>query len=65
LALGRLPRLADFRILRGRVVTIDGPAGDPLQGDGDIIASLPVRIEIAPQPLRLIVPPDSDRAAPP
>jgi YegS/Rv2252/BmrU family lipid kinase len=62
LALGRLPRLADFRILRGRVVTIDGPAGDPLQGDGDIIARLPVRIEIAPQPLRLIVPPDSDRA---
>jgi len=63
LALGRLPRLADFRILRGRAVTIDGPAGDPLQGDGDIIAHLPVRIEIAPQPLRLIVPSDSDRAA--
>jgi len=65
LALGRLPRLADFRILRGRVVTIDGPAGDPLQGDGDVIAHLPVRIEIAPQPLRLIAPSDSDRAAPP
>jgi diacylglycerol kinase family enzyme len=63
LALGRLPRLTDFRILRGRVVTIDGPAEDPLQGDGDIIAHLPVRIEIAPQPLRLIVPPDSDRTA--
>ncbi len=63
LALGRLPRLPDFRILRGRAVMIDGPAGDPLQGDGDIIAHLPVRIEIAPQPLRLIVPSDSDRAA--
>jgi YegS/Rv2252/BmrU family lipid kinase len=63
LALGRLPGLADFRVLRGRSVTIDGPAGDPLQGDGDVIAHLPVRIEIAPQPLRLIVPPDSDRTA--
>jgi diacylglycerol kinase (ATP) len=63
LALGRLPRLPDFRILRGRAVTIDGPAGDPLQGDGDIITRLPVRIEIAPQPLRLIVPSDSDHAA--
>jgi len=62
LALGRLGQLADFRILRGRVVVIDGPAGDPLQGDGDIIAHLPVRIEIALQPLRLIVPQDSDRA---
>jgi YegS/Rv2252/BmrU family lipid kinase len=61
LALGRLPRLPDFRILPGRTVTIDGPAGDPLQGDGDIIAHLPVRIEIAPQALRLIVPPESER----
>jgi YegS/Rv2252/BmrU family lipid kinase len=63
LALGRLPRLSDFRIERGRTVTIDGPAGDPLQGDGDVIAHLPVRIEIAPQPLHLIVPSGSDRGA--
>jgi len=57
LAFGRLQRLADFRILRGRTVTIDGPPGDPVQGDGDIIAYLPVRMEIAPRPLRLLVPP--------
>ena len=63
LALGRLPRLADFRIVRGRLVAIDGPAGDPVQGDGDIIARLPVHIEIAPQALRLIVPREADRAA--
>jgi YegS/Rv2252/BmrU family lipid kinase len=62
LALGRLPRLADFRIVRGRTVTIDGPAGDPLQGDGDIIARLPARIEIAPRPLRLIMPRETERA---
>jgi YegS/Rv2252/BmrU family lipid kinase len=63
LALGRLPKLADFRIVRGQAVTIEGPTGDPVQGDGDIIALLPVRIEIAPQPLNLIAPPDADRAA--
>jgi YegS/Rv2252/BmrU family lipid kinase len=63
LALGRLQKLADFRIVRGRAVTIDGPVGDPVQGDGDIIAELPVRIELAPQPLRLIVPPGRDLSA--
>jgi YegS/Rv2252/BmrU family lipid kinase len=63
LALGRLQRLADFRIVRGCAVTIDGPVGDPVQGDGDIIAELPVRIELAPQPLRLIVPPGRDLSA--
>src|SRR5262249_61550176 len=41
LAFGLLPRLADFRTLRGPVVTIDGPAGDPLQGDGHIIPPPP------------------------
>jgi diacylglycerol kinase family enzyme len=62
LALGRLPNLPDFRIVRGRIVTIDGPAGDPVQGDGDVVARLPVHIDIAPQPLHLIVPPQADRA---
>jgi YegS/Rv2252/BmrU family lipid kinase len=70
LASSRLPRLADFRVVRGRAVRIEGPPGDPVQGDGDIIARLPVRIEIAPQKLRLIVPakppgrPDSAPIAP-
>lgn len=56
LATGRLPRLPGYRILRGRSVTIDGPAGDPVQGDGDIITKLPVKIEIAPRAIALIVP---------
>lgn len=59
LAFGRLAKLADFRIVRGRAIMIDGPAGDPVQGDGDIIAQLPVRIEIAPRPLQLMVPSSS------
>lgn len=56
LALGRLPRLGDYRIVPGRSVVIEGPAGDPVQGDGDIIARLPVSIELVAQPLRLVVP---------
>ena len=57
LASGRLPQLRDYRIVRGRTVTIEGPVGDPVQGDGDVIARLPARFEIAPQPLRLVMPP--------
>jgi len=56
LAAGRLHRLPDFRVVRGHSVTIDGPAGDPVQGDGDIIAALPVDIGVAPRQLHLIVP---------
>lgn len=56
LAFGRLSRLADVRVVPGRSVIIEGPEGDPVQGDGDIIAQLPVHIEIAPTPLALIVP---------
>ncbi len=56
LAMSRLPALPDYRIVTGRVVEIDGPAGDPVQGDGDVIARLPVRIDLAPAPLSLVVP---------
>ena len=56
LALGRLHRLPDYRILPGRRLTIVGPAGDPVQGDGDIVARLPVAIEPSPRRLDLILP---------
>jgi diacylglycerol kinase (ATP) len=56
LALGRLPRLGDYRIVGGRSVVIEGPPGDPVQGDGDIIARLPVCIELVSQPLRVVMP---------
>jgi len=60
--LGFLPRLSGFRIIAGRSVRIDGPQGDPVQGDGDIIAHLPVEIGIAPDPL-LVIGPANDQAA--
>ena len=56
LATGGLQHLPDYRIIKGRSVTIDGPAGDPVQGDGDVIATLPVRIVVSPRQLQLIVP---------
>ena len=57
LALGLLPRLGSYRILQARRVEIEGPAGEPVQADGDIIARLPVRIEALPAALELIFPP--------
>ncbi len=56
LTLGLLPRLKDYRIVSGREVRIEGPAGDPVQGDGDIIAHLPVEIRLAPVSLSLMAP---------
>ena len=40
----------------GRKVRIEGPEGDPVQADGDIVAALPVDIEIVPGALRLLMP---------
>jgi YegS/Rv2252/BmrU family lipid kinase len=56
LALGKLPGLSDIEIVTARRVVIDGPAGDPVQGDGDIIARLPVTIELSPVALELMRP---------
>ena len=56
LALGKLPELSDVEIVTGRRVVIDGPVGDPVQGDGDIIARLPVTIELSPVALELMRP---------
>lgn len=57
LTLGLLPLLPDFRIVRGRHVRIQGPAEDPIQGDGDIVAALPAEIRVLPDALDLVFPP--------
>ena len=57
--LGILPRLADYRIVPARQVSITGRAGDPVQVDGDIAARVPVEIDVAPERLAVIVPADS------
>ena len=56
LGMGNLAKLPDIEIVVGQRVVIDGPPGDPVQGDGDIIARLPVTIELSPVSLELMRP---------
>ena len=62
---GRLPRLPSYRILAAGQVQIEGPPGEPVQADGDIIATLPARIEALPAALALVYPPGRERAEQP
>ncbi len=56
LQMDRLAEEPDYRIVTGRKVRVEGPVGDPVQADGDIVAALPVEIEIVPGALRLLMP---------
>jgi YegS/Rv2252/BmrU family lipid kinase len=58
LALGmdRLASLPDIEVLRGSEVAIEGPIGDPVQADGDIIARLPVTLAQLPDALEIVAP---------
>lgn len=53
LVLGTLP--SKVRLLKARTVEVRAPVGDPVQGDGDVIARLPARFEIAPKTLNVVV----------
>jgi diacylglycerol kinase family enzyme len=55
LPLGLLPRLRGVDILRGHDVRLHC-AGIPAQADGDAAGCLPVAIEAAPRPMRIVVP---------
>ncbi len=61
LFLGVLPRLKSYRILAARRIEIEGPAGEPVQADGDVIARLPVRIELLPAAIELVFPPGREQ----
>jgi diacylglycerol kinase (ATP) len=56
LGLGRVHRLADVEIVRTCRVDLELPVGAKIEGDGDIVATLPVTIRVAAEPLRLIQP---------
>lgn len=56
LALGRLYKLPDVTILPARTLEIAGPAGEPVQADGDIVAHLPARFDAIPEAARLVGP---------
>lgn len=57
LALGSLPRRRDVRIVSAQTVEVLGPAGLPVQIDGDVRACLPVALRLAPTAQAIIAPP--------
>ena len=63
MALGILPRLKDYKVIPAAAATVTGAEGTPVQGDGDILAHLPLRAEIVPRALEVIVPDGSALAA--
>jgi diacylglycerol kinase (ATP) len=64
IARGTLHELEDVITVEGRAVRIEGPDGDPVQADGDLVTALPVDIAADDAAYRLIVPePYRDPAA--
>jgi diacylglycerol kinase family enzyme len=57
LATGRLPTRRDVRILAAQTIEIEGPVGEPVQGDGDVIAHLPAKFEAVRAGATLVGPP--------
>lgn len=55
-ALGLLPCPEDYRVVPATEITVTGPEGAPVQGDGDIIGYLPMTAGMAPGTLEVIVP---------
>ena len=56
LALGRLHRLPDVKIIPAIDVVVEKWNDDPVQGDGDILAHLPAQISLAPRQLDVLMP---------
>jgi diacylglycerol kinase family enzyme len=56
LLLGRLGHLPDVRVITATTIDIEGEAGEPVQGDGDVVARLPARIGFNGTTLDVIFP---------
>ena len=56
LAAGTLHRHSRVKVLSANRVEIAGPAGEPVQGDGDVIVHLPAIFESLPDAARLVGP---------
>lgn len=54
IALRRIHRLGDVRIIEARTVAVEGPVGEPAQADGDLAGTLPLAVGLAREPLLLI-----------
>jgi len=64
LLVDRLPTLPDFEIRRATSVDIEGQTGEPVQADGKIVATLPVRIRTVDAPIRILRPHESADVSP-
>lgn len=53
---GLLPRMKSYRVVPGREIAILEEGARPVQGDGDLIARLPVRIRVADETVPLVMP---------
>ncbi len=53
---GKLPAMANVTLLKTDHLRIEGPPGDPVQGDGDLVGALPLDIRIADITVDLLAP---------
>jgi diacylglycerol kinase family enzyme len=56
LLMGRLHRLKDVKIIEATHIAIEGRADEPIQCDGDAVATLPASVSIAGHTVHLIFP---------
>lgn len=56
LVTNRLPGQRDVVVQDGNAFTIDGPAGDPIQADGEVVGRLPAEVRTVPDAATLVVP---------
>jgi YegS/Rv2252/BmrU family lipid kinase len=55
--LGTIHRMRDYAVVRAEHALVEGPDGEAVQGDGDVIARLPLEVRVAPRPLAVVAPP--------
>ncbi len=53
---GRLRHFRDVAVVAAREITVEGPVGEPVQADGDVLGALPLSVTALPVRLRLLVP---------
>ena len=56
MALGLLPRLSDYKVIRAESALVTGAEDTPVQCDDDIQAQLPLQAELVPLAIEVIVP---------
>ena len=54
LVLGLIPKLRDVKIYTSETLEIRGPIGEGVQADGDIVATLPLRITVDKNPIWVV-----------